>query len=214
MRDMTVEAVLHEVDRALPFTTLTTSSSAATVWCADVVAHVRAGSDPLAPWRAALRAQLERRHDVTVAPHIPAAFVLQWWCEVAATPIAYAAQLGPWLLVPDPGGLGFELASGLNPDRIVVEPGRTSLELDEDPGRRSARGRAAYGELVSEVAAAFAPGVKMSSHQRWGVVEDMWSVACRLASTRSSSSPSWARRCSSSPSGLWGYASSRSRTTG
>jgi hypothetical protein len=173
--------ILHQVDRALPFTTVTMTSSPATVWCGDVVEHVRAGNDPLAPWRAALQRQMEQRHGVEVAPHIPAAFVLQWWCEVVATPIAYAGGLGPWVLVPEPGGLGFELASGLNPHRIVIDPARTSVEVDPDAARRRARGRAAYGDLVFEVVAGFAPEVKMGSRQRWGVVDDMWSTASRLA---------------------------------
>jgi hypothetical protein len=179
--DDSVEEVVRQVDRALPFTTMTTTSSAATVWCADVVAHVRAGADPLAPWRDALRAQLEQRHASAVAPHIPAAFVLQWWCEVVATPLAYAAELGPWLLASEPRGLGFELAAGLYPHRLVVDPERTTLVTDHDTARRRGRARAAYGELVAEVVAAFAPEVKMSSRQRWGVVDDMWSTAARLA---------------------------------
>ncbi|WP_374968468.1 (2Fe-2S)-binding protein [Terrabacter sp. BE26] len=178
------EAVPHVVaivDRALPFTTMTCDTSAATVRFGDVVAHVRAGADPLAPWRDALRAQMQSRHAVPVPPHVPAAFVLQWWCEVAATPMAYAASLGPWLLVPAASGLGFELAPGLYPDRITVDPDGTSLEVDDDPAGRLERARTAYVALVSEVVTAYAPGVKMSSRQRWGVVEDMWETAVRRA---------------------------------
>ena len=181
MPDDAVEDVVRLVDRALPFTTVTATASAATVWCDDVAAHVRAGTDPLAPWRDALRGQLEQRHATPVPPHIPAAFVLQWWCEVVATPLAYAAELGPWLLAPAPRGLGFELAPGLYPHRIVVDAGRTRLGTDHETARRRARARAAYGDLVSEVVAAFAPEVKMSSRQRWGIVDDMWSTAARLA---------------------------------
>ena len=176
-----VADVLRRVDRALPFTTVTLSGSPATVWCADVMAHVRAGADPLAPWRAALRRQMEQRHGVAVAPHVPAAFVLQWWCEVVATPIAYAAELGPWVLLPDAAGLGFELAPGLNPHRIVVDPELTSLDVDGDEERRRVRGRAAYGDLVSDVVTAYAPEVRIGSRQRWGVVDDMWATATRLA---------------------------------
>ena len=176
-----VRHVVGVVDRALPFTTLTCEPSSATVWCADVVAHVRAGSDPLAPWRAALLAQLEQRHGTRVREHVPAAFVLQWWCEVVATPIAYAAALGPWLLVPSGAGLGFELAAGLNPHRVVVEPAAVHLTVDDEPGRRLERGHTAYLGLVSEVVAAYAPQVRMGSRQRWGVVTDMWDTAVRLA---------------------------------
>jgi hypothetical protein len=151
------------------------------VWCADVVAHVRAGQDPLAPWREALRQQMQARHDTDVSPHVPAAFVLQWWCEVVATPVAYAAELGPWLLAPDAAGLGFELAPGLYPARIVVDPARTTLATDPAPGRRAARARALYDGLVGEVVAGFAPDVKMSSRQRWGVVDDLWTMTVRRA---------------------------------
>ena len=176
-----VHGVVARVDRALPFTTLTCDASPATVWCGDVVAHVRAGSDPLEPWRSALRAQMEHRHGVPVPAHVPAAFVLQWWCEVAATPIAYAAELGPWLLAPSAAGLGFELAPGLAPHRIVVDPARTVLEDDDEPRRRLERARTAYVGLVSEVVEAYAPDVRMGSRQRWGVVDDLWETAVRLA---------------------------------
>ena len=69
-----------------------------------------------------------QRHGVRVKGHVPAAFVLQWWCEVVATPIAYAAELGPWVLVPDPGGLGFELAPGLTVIRGPNGAGKSTLQ--------------------------------------------------------------------------------------
>lgn len=176
-----VRSLVGIVDRALPFTTLTCEASPATVWWGDVLAHVRAGSDPLEPWRAALSRQMGLRHGASVPAHVPAAFVLQWVCEVAATPIAYAACLGPWLLLPSGAGLGLELAPGLNPHRIVLAPERAAVEVDEDPARRLERGHTAYLGLVSEVVTAYAPDVRMGSRQRWGVVEDMWGTALRLA---------------------------------
>lgn len=196
-------SLIERIDRALPLTTVTAEPSAATVWCAEVEAEVRAGRDPLAPWRHALEAQ----QDSGDRPHVAAAFVLQWWCEVAATPIAYAAELAAVRLVPG-AGLGFELAPGLYPDRIILDPQLISLSsaepsdrnepdgptvLSTDPGRGSirpvdpgregalARGRAAYGLVVSEVVRHHAPEVKMSTHQRWGVVDDMWAIAVRRA---------------------------------
>ena len=172
-----VLALVHRIDRALPFVTVTTESSPATVWCADVGAHVRACGDPLKPWRRALSAQ----QDSTDRPHVAAAFVLQWWCEVAATPIAYAAELGPALLFPR-AGLGFELAPGLYPHRIVLDPDGVAVE----PATHGSEevlvgGRAAYGMVVSEVVRHFAPDVKMSTRQRWGVVDDLWAIAVRRA---------------------------------
>lgn len=171
-------AMLARIDRALPFTSVVTQASDATVWCADVVSRARAGGDPLKPWRDALQAQQERIHGVSVPPHVPAAFVLQWWCEVVATPIAYAAELGPWVL-GGAEGLGFELAPGLHPERLVLLPGlsvEVGAKLDRD-----ARARTAYRDVVDGVVASYAPGVKMSSRQRWGVVEDVWLTARRGA---------------------------------
>src|SRR4051812_11886292 len=158
---------------------MTTDVSPATVRLADVLTHVRSGTDPLEPWRAALRTQMEQRAGAPVPPHVPAAFVLQWWCEVAATPTAYAASLGPWVLDPSPGGLGFELAPGLQPARVVVDPALASLKVEGVLERRLERARTAYLLLVSEVVAAYAPDVRMGSRQRWGVVDDVWVTALR-----------------------------------
>jgi hypothetical protein len=185
-------ALLARIDRALPFTSVVTQGSDATVWCADVVSRARAGGDPLRPWRDALQAQQERIHGVSVPPHVPAAFVLQWWCEVAATPLAYAVRLGEGVVVPDPGGLGFELAPGLHPHRIVIDPDHLRLEapaaVEGDAAARSAEAdealglaRTAYLGLVEDVVRDFAPDVVMGSRQRWGVVEDVWQTAVRLA---------------------------------
>ncbi len=167
-----VVEVVDVVDRALPFLTVTTHASARTVSCASVVD--RAGADPLAPWRARLHARQEAESGDPVRPHVPAAFVLQWWCEVVATPIAYAAELGPWSLLPEADGLGFELEPYGHPGRVVVDPARTVLDVDDDGDRRARRGRAAYEEIVGDVVRSFAPGVRMGSRQRWGVVEDIW----------------------------------------
>lgn len=184
-----IASIARRLDDALPFTDVTTQASARTVWCADVLEVATA--DPLREWREATRRVLEARHGVTVPAHVAAAFVLQWWCEVAATPIAYAAELGPWVL-RGPDGLGFELAPGLYPDRLVLAPPPGLQTPSTQPGLRvevvdgeEARlegARAAYGQVVDEVVRHFAPEVKMSSRQRWGVVEDTWVTARRRAS--------------------------------
>ena len=187
-----LRACSARIDRALPFTSVVTQGSDATVWFADVTSRARAGGDPLAPWRAALRAQQERLHGVPVPPHVPAAFVLQWWCEVAATPLAYAVRLGEGVVVPDPAGLGFELAAGPAPAPHRRRPGPalassprrwTSRRRRPRAGAEQAleRARTAYLGLVEDVVRGFAPDVVMGSRQRWGVVDDMWRTAVRLA---------------------------------
>jgi hypothetical protein len=173
-----LEEVVHVVDRALPHVTVSTEASGGVTWVADVNAHAAVGADPLAPWRQALAAQQGSEHK----PHVAAAFVLQWWCEVVATPLAYAAELASVVIEPSPMGLGFELGPGLYPSRIVVRPGHV-LVKPADPSREAAldASSAAYGQLVKSVVRDYAPDVKMSSRQRWGVVSDVWATAVRSA---------------------------------
>lgn len=176
-----VAGVVARIDAATPFVSVVTTGGPRTTWLADVAAHVRAGADPLAPWRQALQRQQSATNAVAVPPHVPAAFVLQWWCEFVATPLAYAAGLGEWLLVPEPAGLGLELAPALFPQRIVVAPEHASVERVPDGPARERRAREVYDGLVAEVVQGFAPEVKMSSRQRWGVVDDLWATAVRRA---------------------------------
>ena len=174
-----IVSVVGRVDAASPFVEIATTGGSATTWLSDVAVHLDAGGDPLGPWRVALRQQQQRTNAVTVPAHVPAAFVLQWWCEVVATPIAYAAELGPWVLVPEPAGLGFELAPALHPTRIVVAPERTSLWLERSEATRARAARTAYDTLVADLVTHYAPEVRMGSRQRWGVVDDMWKAAVR-----------------------------------
>jgi len=184
--------LVRVVDRALPFVTLTTQATATTTWFSDVVAHVRAGTYTLEPWRRAL----ESRQGSQDKPHVAAAFVLQWFCEVAATPLAYAAELAAVVIDPSPTGLGFELAPGLYPLRIVLEPSQASVLEPTHHSREAAleASSAAYDQLVRDVVRDFAPDVKMSSRQRWGVVSDMWATAVRNATGAAGRDPGPAPR--------------------
>ena len=173
-----LEEVVHVIDRALPHVTVSTETSGGVTWVADVDALAAAGADPLAPWRHALAARQGSEHK----PHVAAAFVLQWWCEVIATPLAYAAELASVVVNPSPTGLGFELAPGLYPSRIVLRPGHVVVKpashSREDALEASS---AAYEQLVGAVVRNYAPDVKMSTRQRWGVVSDVWAIAVRGA---------------------------------
>ena len=179
MSSRPLEEVVHVVDRALPHVTVSVEATGAVTWVADVTAHAAAGADPLAPWRQALAA----RQGSERKPHVAAAFVLQWWCEVVATPLAYAAELASVVIDPSPTGLGFQLAPGLYPSRIVLRPGHASVVEPAGHSREAAleASSAAYGQLVTRVVGDYAPDVKMSSRQRWGVVSDVWAIAVRSA---------------------------------
>ncbi len=185
-----LDEVVRVIDRALPFVTVSAQPSSSTTWVGDVAAL--AASDPLVPWRRALEARQGSEHK----PHVAAAFVLQWWCEVVATPMAYAAELGPWVLAPSPAGLGFEQAPGLYPSRIILRPGQIRVEEPADHSREAAleASSAAYGLMVADVVAAYAPDVKTSSRQRWGVVDDIWAAVARNAAGAAGRDPGPAKR--------------------
>lgn len=168
-----LEELVHVVDRALPHVTVSTEASATTTWLSEIAA----GMDRLAPWRQALATQQGSEHK----PHVAAAFVLQWWCEVVATPLAYAAELASVVIDPSPTGLGFELAPGLYPSRIVLSPGHVLVKPADSREAALEASSAAYGQLVKAVVRDCAPDVKMSSRQRWGVVSDVWATAVRSA---------------------------------
>ena len=172
-----VGTLVARLDAALPWATATAHASPATVWCADVAA--RAEDDPLAGWRRALEQQ-----GYLGFPHVAAAFVLQWWCEAVATPIAYAAELASVVLAESGAGLGFELAPGCYPHRYVVDPVTVTVAEVEREEECRGRGRAAYRSVVSDVVRDFAPEVKASTHQRWGLVEDVWATAVARAQGR------------------------------
>lgn len=175
MPDLELATLLSRLDRALPWTEVTTTPSASTVWCHDVTS--RAAQDPLSGWRRTL----ETQQGASDLPHVAAAFVLQWWCEVVATPIAYAAQLDSVILAGSGAWLGFELAPQHYPTRLVLDTERTTFVPAADSALATERGRAAYVSVVSDVVRDFAPEIKMSTRQRWGVVDDVWDTAVARA---------------------------------
>ena len=120
-----VRAVVGLVDRALPFTTVTCAGLprdrlvARRAWRTCAPARTRSS-------RGARRCA--RRWSSATASPVPAARARRLrapvGCEVAATPIAYAASLGPWLLVPSGAGLGFRARPGPEPAPARRRPGR------------------------------------------------------------------------------------------
>ncbi|XVX20961.1 hypothetical protein ACQP1U_03555 [Actinomycetota bacterium] len=71
------------------------------------MAGQRAGADPTAAWRAQLDASTEDQYAVASPPAMSAAFVLQWYCEVLATPAALAAVFTDSVLDVSPANVDF-----------------------------------------------------------------------------------------------------------
>ncbi|KGN37682.1 hypothetical protein [Knoellia subterranea] len=84
------------------------------------------------------------------------------------------AHLGPL----DDSPLSCDLADGLYPERLgftSVEPAGTDREIRLDAART------AYRQLGRQIAERYESAVKMSSRQRFGMVDDMWELAAREA---------------------------------
>jgi hypothetical protein len=103
-------------------------------------------------------------------------FVLSFACDVLATPGAYAAALGPWVLDLSPAQVSFALADPWTHPR-EVRLRRGSFRVEQDPAIRRELARAAYDAVAVPFADGYAPGARMSSHQRRGIVADAWDLA-------------------------------------
>lgn len=132
-------------------------------------------------WCRKLTEQNSAMYAVSAPPQVGAAFVLQHLLSIPAQACAFAAATGPWrvdLGSLETPGVSCDLAPGLYPERVgflAVGPAEAELEA------RVAGARTAYRRLGREIAGAYDVGVKMSSRQRLGMVDDLWEMAVREA---------------------------------
>lgn len=132
-------------------------------------------------WCNTLSAQNSTLYAVPSPPQVAAAFVLQYLLSIPAQVCAFAAATGPWgveLGSLDEALLSVDLAPGGYPERLgfqVVHPASADREI------RLEGARTAYRRLGRELASRFDVGVKMSSRQRFGMVDDLWEMALRDA---------------------------------
>lgn len=122
-----------------------------------------------------------RAYAVSSPPQVASAFVLQHLLNIPAHVAAFAAVTGPWLVelgTLDDSRVSCDLAPGLYPERLgFVSVNPASPDLEE----RINAARTAYTVLGREIADAYETGVKMSSRQRFGMVDDLWEMALREA---------------------------------
>lgn len=132
-------------------------------------------------WRENLTALNTRMYAVPSPPQVASAFVLQHLLSIPAQVSAFAAVTGPWL--PDLGTLddshiSCDLAPGLYPERLgFLSVSAASADLEE----RIQGARTAYTALGRDLAQAYDGGVKVSTRQRLGMVDDLWEMALREA---------------------------------
>jgi len=132
-------------------------------------------------WCRKLTAQNTAVYAVPAPPQVAAAFVLQHLLSIPAQASAFAAATGPWrvdLGTFDEPALSCDLAPGLYPERVGF---RTVESAPADREVRIEEARTAYRALGTEIASAYDVGVKMSSRQRLGMVDDVWEMALREA---------------------------------
>jgi len=132
-------------------------------------------------WREHLTEINTRMYAVPSPPQVASAFVLQHLLSIPAQISTFAAVTGPWFvplgnLADSP--LSCDLAPGLHPQRL----GFLSVEsAGPDLRDRIEGANAAYRVLGHEMAHAYDGGLKMSTRQRLGMVDDLWQMALREA---------------------------------
>ncbi len=144
-------------------------------------------------WRAAVDADLARTHGRPPPPQVPATYLMGWYLDAVAR--VGATWFGLTRRVPDlsPGALALHLAPGGWPDAVALR--RTGfLCLPGDPAAthpdaRTVADETTLADALRDAAtahagsfhAAFRPGVKIGSRQRWGMVDDALEAAAWAA---------------------------------
>ncbi|WP_409483852.1 (2Fe-2S)-binding protein [Arsenicicoccus dermatophilus] len=136
------------------------------------------GLAQLAAWRGRVEQVWLRTYGVAQPPHIAATFVLGWYLDALAHTAAHAAELGPWVLDVAPGAVTIQPHPTQGyPERVLLRPTAAHQVVAAEPVRRR-RAQERYRAHAEAVATAYAvPGVRMSSRQRLGMVDDLWHAA-------------------------------------
>lgn len=132
--------------------------------CAELVAEQQAGGDPTAGWRERLHAEYGGQYGIEPPRQVAAMFVLTWYVSVPALVAGMsAARAG---VSPDvsPGSLAFRRHPTAHFPADVALLSDRVVPLGEAAAQVVAHCRA--------FAETYEPGVKLSSLQRFGAIED------------------------------------------
>lgn len=144
--------------------------------CSDIVAGQDRGQDPTAGWRDTVRASQSQLYRIDTPQRVAAAFVMQWYLGVVATPVAFAAVLSEYVLTAEPDALRFDLSDEEGYPVAVAVAAAPVVRLADATGRM-ALARRRYTEHAHRFVAGYRPPVKMSTLQRSGMVTDAWQMA-------------------------------------
>lgn len=138
------------------------------------------GEDPTAGWRGLVATGVHTSSGVTVAPAMPAAFVLQWSLEVAAEAGLYAALRLRGIHDPTSSGLTFavEPVQGY-PTRAHFREVLPLVRADAGPGGADllSANHSTYRRAAVAFAESYQPGVNLGRQQRLEMVRDIWAAA-------------------------------------
>lgn len=164
------------------------ASSGPRVDTSEVAAGSEAGLDALDSWRERVDGGWARAYGHRQPPHVAATFVLGWYLDALAYPAAYAAAIGPWVLDVSPGAVVIEPHPTQGyPARVRLSATAGHQTVASQPVRLR-RAEESYRRHAEPVAGLYAaPGVKMSSRQRLGMVDDLWHVATERAAAAAGS---------------------------
>jgi hypothetical protein len=140
--------------------------------CADLLAEQQAGGDPTYGWRKALHDDYGREYAIEPPEQIAAMFVLMWYVSVPSMIAGMATALTG--VSPDisPQSLAFRRHPTAHyPAEVALLSGRV-VGLDEAAAQVDAHTRTFLDS--------YRPGVKLSSRQRFGAVEDELRGALKL----------------------------------
>ncbi len=162
--------------------------------CAEVVTGQDRGEDPTAEWRDHVTADLGAMYGVEAPLQVGAAFVLQWYLGVVATPVAWAAVMGPYALNASPEAIAFDLAAqSWYPCSVSIRP--EGVDRVDDAGARLELAHSRYLAHANRFVDGYRPEVKLGPRQRGGMVRDAWVMAVESARDAFDSEPvQWSMR--------------------
>ncbi|TDD60545.1 (2Fe-2S)-binding protein [Kribbella antibiotica] len=143
------------------------------VSCAQVVAEQQAGGDPTGAWRAQVAADYAREYAIDPPVQVAAMFTLMWYVQVPA-------------LVAGVLGAATGVSPEVSPDALAFRVHPTAhypieVALLSDRVVPVQEAAAQLQEHANAFLDSFRPGVKLSSLQRFGAVDDEVRSAIRLA---------------------------------
>lgn len=145
---------------------------------ASVAEGTPEGRAQVVAWHELVQSAWTRTYAESQPPHVAAAFLLGWCLDALAYPLAYAAALGPWLLDVGPGVVHAVPDARQGFLRQVRVGPSTGHQVVASPDLRARRAEQRYRERAEQVARSLeVPGVRMSSRQRLGMVDDVWHMA-------------------------------------